>query len=622
MGRAYTGEDNNSKKEMIEVIEEARNNLVEHTKDKADLSAKNQMIQNLIGKINNELKKEQELIENFQHANPETKKQSYFSNVKIKDSSELTGDFRKDKGKVKELKGQLYEASKKFQSTLSKISQTKDLVKIARSEDFKAKAKKSVTTASFTKYGEQLKNKNVKGDTAREKGKEQIKTALNKISGKSGINTKNITEMLQSLFFLTNEEVEKIKVVLENEMQNEVEKTITAALEGNLVYKNKESQRISNQEKILKQVLKKIFQNNWLETLEKKAQLAESTLDKTLGGAIHYVNEEGDGFVKTKITAQIADDLDGFSKKSKTEKDIVRAKLIQKLQGIWWDIFKEYGATENQKEIFNNAYTKIFSLNDVSRIDNFFAYDGGQITGMLDEFALALEQAGINGVIVEWAGKEKLLDTRSGNVDIRIIFGDSENKKVYGIQTKDYSRSVSNLALYEDTSFDLAGKTAERYFSKDMIERMQFLLINSTAIKDLGKNLYSEQEIKMALLDALPALARQELAVDKDLNSNTLYFLNGQYFFSSYILLTIYEAIMDAFSRVTDSKATDLVSISKSGSSNFCAVVSEDAYIEKYAESQEGTRFIKVDNQWLPRNLTEAQLSIKVLFKGIKIKLK
>lgn len=622
MGRAYTGEGNNSKKEMIEVIEEARNNLVEHTKDKADLSAKNQMIQNLIGKINNELKKEQELIENFQYANSETKKQSYFSDVKIKDSSELTGDFRKDKGKVKELKGQLYEASKKFQSTLSKISQTKDLVKIARSEDFKAKAKKSVTTASFTKYGEQLKNKNVKGDTAREKGKEQIKTALNKISGKSGINTKNITEMLQSLFFLTNEEVEKIKVVLENEMQNEVEKTITAALEGNLVYKNKESQRISNQEKILKQVLKKIFQNNWLETLEKKAQLAESTLDKTLGGAIHYVNEEGDGFVKTKITAQIADDLDGFSKKSKTEKDIVRAKLIQKLQGIWWDIFKEYGATENQKEIFNNAYTKIFSLNDVSRIDNFFAYDGGQITGMLDEFALALEQAGINGVTVEWAGKEKLLDTRSGNVDIRIIFGDSENKKVYGIQTKDYSRSVSNLALYEDTSFDLAGKTAERYFSKDMIERMQFLLINSTAIKDLGKNLYSEQEIKMALLDALPALARQELAVDKDLNSNTLYFLNGQYFFSSYILLTIYEAIMDAFSRVTDSKATDLVSISKSGSSNFCAVVPEDAYIEKYAESQEGTRFIKVDNQWLPRNLTEAQLSIKVLFKGIKIKLK
>lgn len=622
MGRAYTGEGNNSKKEMIEVIEEARNNLVEHTKDKADLSAKNQMIQNLIGKINNELKKEQELIENFQHANSETKKQSYFSDVKIKDSSELTGDFRKDKGKVKELKGQLYEASKKFQSTLSKISQTKDLVKIARSEDFKAKAKKSVTTASFTKYGEQLKNKNVKGDTAREKGKEQIKTALNKISGKSGINTKNITEMLQSLFFLTNEEVEKIKVVLENEMQNEVEKTITAALEGNLVYKNKESQRISNQEKILKQVLKKIFQNNWLETLEKKAQLAESTLDKTLGGAIHYVNEEGDGFVKTKITAQIADDLDGFSKKSKTEKDIVRAKLIQKLQGIWWDIFKEYGATENQKEIFNNAYTKIFSLNDVSRIDNFFAYDGGQITGMLDEFALALEQAGINGVTVEWAGKEKLLDTRSGNVDIRIIFGDSENKKVYGIQTKDYSRSVSNLALYEDTSFDLAGKTAERYFSKDMIERMQFLLINSTAIKDLGKNLYSEQEIKMALLDALPALARQELAVDKDLNSNTLYFLNGQYFFSSYILLTIYEAIMDAFSRVTDSKATDLVSISKSGSSNFCAVVPEDAYIEKYAKSQEGTLFIKVDNQWLPRNLTEAQLSIKVLFKGIKIKLK
>lgn len=622
MGRAYTGEDNNSKKEMIEVIEEARNNLVEHTKDKADLSAKNQMIQNLIGKINNELKKEQELIENFQRVSPKTGKQSYFSDVKIKDSSELTGDFRKDKGKVKELKGQLYEASKKFQSTLSKISQTKDLVKIARSEDFKAKAKKSVTTVSFTKYGEQLKNKNVKGDTAREKGKEQIKTALNKISGKSGINTKNITEMLQSLFFLTNEEVEKIKVVLENEMQNEVENTITAALDGNLVYENKESQRISNQEKILKQVLKKIFQNNWLETLEKKAQLAESTLDKTLGGAIHYVNEEGDGFVKTKITAQIADDLDGFSKKSKAEKDIIRAKLIKDLQGIWWDIFKEYGATENQKEIFNNAYTKIFSSSDVSRIDNFFAYDGGQITGMLDEFALALEQADINGVTVEWAGKEKLLDTRSGNVDIRIIFEDSGNKKVYGIQTKDYSRSVSNLALYEDTSFDLAGKTAERYFSKDMIERMQFLLINSTAIKNLGKNLYSEQEIKMALLDALPALARQELAVDKDLNSNTLYFLNGQYFFSSYILLTIYEAIMDAFSRVTDSKVTDLVSISKSGSSNFCAVVPEDAYIEKYTESQEGTRFIKVDNQWLPRNLTEAQLSIKVLFKGIKIKLK
>lgn len=607
---------------MIEVIQEARNNLVEHTKDKADLSAKNQMIQNLIDKINNELKKEQELIKNFQNASSKTEKQSYFSDVKIDDSSELTGDFRKDKGKVKDLKKKLYESSKKFQSTLSKISQTKDLVKIARSEDFKAKAKKSVTTASFTKYGEQLKNKNVKGDTARERGKEQIKTALNKISGKSGISTENIANMLQSLFFLTNEEIEKIKVVLENEMQNEVEKTITAALDGNLVYKNKESQRISNQEKILKQVLKKIFQNNWLETLEKKAQLAESTLDKTLGGAIHYVNEEGDGFVKTKITAQIADDLDGFSKKSKVEKDAVRMKLIQKLQEIWWNIFKEYGAAENQKEIFNKAYTKIFSSSDVSRIDNFFAYDGGQITGMLDEFALALEQAGIDGVTVEWAGKEKLSDTRSGNVDIRIIFENGGNKKIYGIQTKDYSRSVSNLALYEDTSFDLAGKTAERYFSKDMIERIQFLLINSTAIKDLSKGLYSEQEIKMALLDALPALARQELAVDKDLNSNTLYFLNGQYFFSSYILLTIYEAIIDAFSRVTDSKATDLVSISKSGSSNFCAVVPEDAYIEKYAESQEGTRFIKVNNQWLPRNLTEAQLSIKVLFKGIKIKLK
>ena len=601
---------------MIEVIKEARNNLVEHTGDKADLSAKNQMIQNLIGKINNELKKEQELIRNFQSAS------SNFSDVKINGSSELTGDFRKDKGKVKELKRQLYESSKKFQSTLSKISQTKDLVKIARSEDFKAKAKKSVTTASFTKYGEQLKDKNVKGDTAREKGKEQIKTALNKISGKSGISTENIVNMLQSLFFLTNEEIEKIKVVLEKEMQNEVEKTITAALDGNLVYKNKESQRISNQEKILKQVLKKIFQNNWLETLEKKAQLAESTLDKTLGGAIHYVNEEGDGFVKTKITAQIADDLDGFSKKSKTEKDIVRAKLIKKLQEIWWNIFKEYGAEENQKKIFDKAYTKIFSSSDVSRIDNFFAYDSGQITGMLDEFALALEQAGIDGVTVEWAGKEKLSDTKSGNVDIRIIFENGENKKIYGIQTKDYSRSVSNLALYEDTSFDLARKTAERYFSKDMIERIQFLLINSTAIKDLGKELYSEQEIKMALLDALPALARQELAVDKDLNSNTLYFLNGQYFFSSYILLTIYEAIIDAFSRVTDSKATDLVSISKSGSSNFCAVVPEAAYIEKYAESQEGTRFIKVNNQWLPRNLTEAQLSIKVLFKGIKIKLK
>ena len=607
---------------MIEVIQEARNNLVEHTKDKADLSAKNQMIQNLIDKINNELKKEQELIKNFQNASSKTEKQSYFSDVKIEDTSELTGDFRKDKGKVKDLKKKLYESSKKFQSTLSKISQTKDLVKIARSEDFKAKAKKSVTTASFTKYGEQLKNKNVKGDTARERGKEQIKTALNKISGKSGISTENIAKMLQSLFFLTNEEIEKIKVVLENEMKDEVEKTIKAALEENLVYKDKESQRISNQEKKIKQVLKKIFQNNWLETLEKKAQLTESTLDKTLGGAIHYVNEEGDGFVKTKITAQIADDLDGFSKKSKVEKDAVRMKPIQKLQEIWWSIFKEYGAMENQKKIFDKAYTKIFSSSDVSRIDNFFAYESGQITGMLDEFALALEQAGIDGVTVEWAGKGKLSDTRSGNVDIRIIFENGGNKKIYGIQTKDYSHSVSNLALYEDTSFDLAGKTAERYFSKDMIERIQFLLINSTAIKDLGKGLYSEQEIKMALLDALPALARQELAVDKDLNSNTLYFLNGQYFFSSYILLTIYEAIIDAFSRVTDSKATDLVSISKSGSSNFCAVVPEDAYIEKYAESQEGTRFIKVDNQWLPRNLTEAQLSIKVLFKGIKIKLK
>ena len=607
---------------MIKVIQEARSNLVEHTKDKADLSAKNQMIQNLINKINNELKKEQELIKNFQNASSKTEKQSYFSDVKIDDSSELTGDFRKDKSKAKALKRKLYDSSTKFQSTLSKISQTKDLVKIARSEDFKAKAKKSVTTASFTKYGEQLKDKNIKGDTVREKGKEQIKTALNKISGKSGISTENIAKMLQSLFFLTNEEIEKIKMVLENEMKDEVKENIKAALEGNLVYKDKESQRISNQEKKIKQVLKKIFQNNWLETLEKKAQLTESTLDKTLGGAIHYVNEEGDGFIKTKITAQVADDLDGFSKKNKVEKDAVRMKLIQKLQEIWWSIFKEYGAEENQKKIFDKAYTKIFSSSDVSRIDNFFAYDSGQITGMLDEFALALEQAGIDGVTVEWAGKEKLSDTRSGNVDIRIIFENGGNKKIYGIQTKDYSRSVSNLALYEDTSFDLAGKTAERYFSKDMIERIQFLLINSTAIKDLGKELYSEQEIKMALLDALPALARQELAVDKDLNSNTLYFLNGQYFFSSYILLTIYEAIIDAFSRVTDSKATDLVSISKSGSSNFCAVVPEDAYIEKYAQSQEGTRFIKVNNQWLPRNLTEAQLSIKVLFKGIKIKLK
>ena len=84
---------------MIEVIQEARNNLVEHIKDKADLSAKNQMIQNLIDKINNELKKEQELIKNFQNASSKTEKQSYFSDVKIDDSSELTGDFRKDKSK-------------------------------------------------------------------------------------------------------------------------------------------------------------------------------------------------------------------------------------------------------------------------------------------------------------------------------------------------------------------------------------------------------------------------------------------------------------------------------------------------------------------------------------------
>ena len=43
-GRAYSSKDNESKKEMIKVIQEARNNLVEHTEDKADLSAKNQMI--------------------------------------------------------------------------------------------------------------------------------------------------------------------------------------------------------------------------------------------------------------------------------------------------------------------------------------------------------------------------------------------------------------------------------------------------------------------------------------------------------------------------------------------------------------------------------------------------
>lgn len=601
---------------MIKVIQEARNNLVEHTEDKADLSAKNQMIQNLIEKINNELKKEQELIGSFNSVSP------YFSDITIQGSSELVGDFRSDKSKVKDLKKKLYDSSKKFQSTLSKISQTKDLVKIARSEDFKAKAKKSVTTASFTKYGEQLKNKNVEGDTAREKGKEQIKTALNKISSKSGgINAKNIAKMLQSLFFLNEEEKERIKSILDTEMETEVQGIIGEALKGNLAYKGSQGERVSYQEKKMKQVLKKIFNNNWLETLEKKASLAESTLDKTLGGAIHYVNQEGDGFVKTEITAHFANDLIGFSNKSKAEKDAVRKKIVGELEGIWWNIFKEYGAVDSQRGIFDRAYEKIFS-NDISRIDNFFAYDGGQITGMLDEFALALEQAGINGVTVEWAGKEKLSDTRQGNVDIRIIFENDGVRKVYGIQTKDYSRSVSNLALYEDTSFDLAGKTAERYFSKDMIERIQFLLINSTAIKDLGGGLYSEQEIKMALLDALPALARQELAVDKDLNSNTLYFLNGQYFFSSYILLTIYEAIIDAFSRVTDSKATDLVSISKSGSSNFCAIVPEDAYIEKYAESQEGTRFIKVNNQWLPRNLTEAQLGIKILFKGIKIKLK
>lgn len=600
--------------------------MVQHTSDKADLSAKNQMVQNLIGKIDNELKKEQELIESFKSLNSKNEGEQYFSDVNIQGSSELTGDFRKDKSKVKDLKKKLYETSQAFQAALSKISQTKDLVQIARSEEFKAKAKRSITTVSFTKYGEQLKNKNVKGDTTREKGKEQIKIALSKISGQSAVTTKNIAEMLQTLFFLNNEEVEKIKVVLENEMKVEVERNIEEALKGNLAYENSKTgkRRISNQEKKIKQVLKKIFQTNWLETLEKKAQLADSTLDKTLGGAICYadVNEEGDGFVKTKITAEIADDINGFSKKSKAEKDVVRVELIDRLRGIWWDIFKEYGAVDSQEEIFNTAYKKIFPLSDASRIDNFFAYDSGQITGMLDEFALALEQAGIKGITVEWAGKEKLSDTRQGNVDIRIIFENEGVKKIYGIQTKDYSRSVSNLALYDDTSFDLAGKTAERYFSKDMIERMQFLLINSTAIKNLGKDLYSEQEIKMALLDALPALARQELVVDKDLNSNTLYFLNGQYFFSSYILLTIYEAIIDALSRVTDSKATDLVSISKSGSSNFCAVVPEDAHIEKYAESQEGTRFIKVNSQWLPRNLTEAQLGIKVLFKGIKIKLK
>lgn len=565
-------------------------------------------LKTLAEKINKELIVEQQLIQT-----------QFASSSLTMPKSNLTGDLKTDEKLLSLLKDDLMAASKDYQKRLLGNTAIKQIIDVLESPQFKKAINSGRSTLSGTLYGESISDK--EGGAAKDIGMKTLQDGLTEVyqevnqSGElnlASIKGKDIRKFFINVFKMSSSDFETI-----NSINQEIFRDALAAGTQGLVFKGKSNQRFTSAESRIKKAYKDIFR-----VLQERAeQVGKAISDKdVLNGSFHFSSVDSNSRYAETITIQFSELAENGKKKRKKKSDINVRDLADSFWGLILEQsgkFKTAIDNDEVRQTFYDCFLKVFNYSDIKVLE---VYSGAGITGVISELAVALTYAQNSNETVSMIGNSLLRDARQGNVDILFEAGGRQ----YGIQVKDYSKSSKNtLLLYDKTEFDIMDAAAERYFTKDFLYALRFLIVNYKAIMGFESGLVNYGEVTRALLSALPALVRQDLANDYDSNltTNTLYVLNGEYFFSSYILVTIYEAVLAVFKKV--STTNDVIQITKFKGGNYSGEVQDDSDIIQY--STKGTSFVRIKTKadgWLPKNLEEAQSKARIVFKGIKIKLK
>lgn len=449
------------------------------------------------------------------------------------------------------------------------------------------------------------------------------------------------------VFGLTDEETEALRQEIgeltNDVMKAEIERTANKAFLyfGLETKSGKSRQRLSTSEKNIKDAYKRMtlgiqkMAKEQMENLQKKNQILQSAVQKltkenlfpvegSLTAARISESSSTNGWSTfVRLNLYIPQSLREGSKKS------ILTDYNSTKKSLWNLILEQLSITSSVEsrleKIYNKAFNRVFKGKE-EKLTELISFGQGQMTGVLDELAAALELAMNENIqSVEMIGKQLLKDSQQGNVDLEIIV----DGKKYGIQTKNYSTSgKKTLNLYENTSFMLTSKEAQRYIDENLLVTLKFLIYNFKAEKFFKMNTSKlEMEMQDALLIALPALIRQDFSgqiLSEDLlTTNTLYILNGQYFLASYLLLLTYNKAKESLKIAFKNKTQKLVTFQGNlKAKDFSGYVPWNAQPEDYRGEKGGYRSIKYKGQWYPKNLESEQSQVRVRFKGIKVNLR
>lgn len=557
-------------------------------------------------------------------------------------------------GKIKEKSDGSALAASIAQINIAEIigtAQIKQMTSMFRDSLFRTEVGGRYSTLSYTRLGkgERSKGKQKANDVMTELIKDF--QAQNILQGTAQSSGPKWEQFLNLVFGLTPKEIEAFQNSLDSFVQQEINNVLAEQLQKVILASavdGKGNFKISTSEKVVKDAYKNIafslqsIAKDWVKKLENKKDTLEQALTKMekedlfpIEGSLaagkivgSYNNANYSAFVQTSLTLI----QDAKDKKNTTSER-------NKIRDNFWKIIVEsanktrlnrnnFLNNEETKEFFFKAFDSIF--NSTEKIQALEAYGPGQITGVLDELAGALELKANEKISeVEIIGRKKLSDSAQGNVDITFKLGN----KIYGVQAKNYSKSTqSSITLYNDTSFRIMSNDSERYIEEGLLKTLRFLIANAHIVDEYSSDFNNKSletirsDMEFALYSALPALIRQNLVKNKldenILTTNTIYILNGRYFLASYLLIKLYqEAKYQLENAVKENRMITLTGNFPTKYSGYVGV----NFIPTEWKQQAGAgnfKAIQYNNKWLPRNLEYAQSNIRLNFKGLKVDLR
>lgn len=530
----------------------------------------------------------------------------------------------------------------------------KQMVSLFRDSRFRTEVGGRYSTLSYTRLGKGERDKGKK--KANDVMTDLIKDfqAQNILQGTVQSSGPKWEQFLNLVFGLTPKEIEAFQNSLDTSVQQAINDVLAEQLQKVLLASTVDSKgnfKISTSEKVVKDAYKNItfylqsMAKDWMGKLENKKNALEDALKKMekedlfpIEGSLaagkivgSYNNANYSAFVQTSLT---------LIEEAKGKTDEEAAPERDKIRDNFWKIIVDsankiklntnnFLYNEKIKERFVKAFNNIF--NSIEKIKALEAYGPGQITGVLDELAGALELITTKDrkiSEIEIIGRKKLSDSAQGNVDITFKLGN----KTYGVQTKNYSKSTpESITLYNDTSFRIMSNDSERYIDEGLLKTLRFLIANGHIIDEYSSDFNNKSfkslipDMESALYSALPALIRQNLVknkLDKNiLTTNTIYILNGRYFLASYLLIKLYQNAKAWLEKAE--KDSKMITLTGDFPKKYSGYVGVNFIPTKWRQQAGAGNFksIQYNNKWLPRNLEYAQSNIRLNFKGLKVDL-